>query len=161
HEDPDVRFLPEPDRPIVAKALAKDPEQRFPSCKDFIVALKKARLIQRTNDKAAPELVAAGKGARAKTMAESMEDIQLSPWDESEAAIDFDKPVRAQAAEKSGLEVSDLGVTILQPETGALRPTLIIGVGSFGRKALLELRCRFIDRFGDLAKLPLVHFLCI
>ena len=48
------------------------------------------------------------------------------------------------------LEVSQLGVTIPQPESGALRPTLFIGLGSFGRKALLELRCRFIDRFGDM-----------
>src|SRR5205085_6179787 len=27
--------------------------------------------------------------------------------------------------------------------------------------ALLELRCRFLDRFGDLNKLPLLKFLCI
>ncbi len=52
-------------------------------------------------------------------------------------------------------------MTIAQPDTGALRPTLIIGVGAFGRKALLELRCRFLDRFGDLNKLSLLRFLCI
>src|SRR5207249_10313219 len=57
------------------------------------------------------------------------------------------------------VEVSELGVTVVQPETGALRPTLIIGVGTFGRKALMELRCRFLDRFGDLSKLPLLRFL--
>src|SRR5205807_6886667 len=38
---------------------------------------------------------------------------------------------------------------------------LIIGVGGFGRKALLELRCRFLDRFGDLSKLPILRFLFI
>jgi hypothetical protein len=37
----------------------------------------------------------------------------------------------------------------------------VIGVGAFGRRALLELRCRFIDRFGDLAKIPLLRFLYI
>src|SRR5262249_9446082 len=54
-----------------------------------------------------------------------------------------------------------LGVTVIQPDTGSLRPTLIIGVGTFGRKALIELRCRFLDRFGDLGKLPLLRFLYV
>ena len=43
-------------------------------------------------------------------------------------------------------------MTVARPQTGSLRPTLVIGVGSFGRRALLELRCRFLDRFGDLDK---------
>src|SRR5262249_36254100 len=38
---------------------------------------------------------------------------------------------------------------------------LIIGIGSLGRRALLDLRCRFIDRFGDLSKLPLMRFLYV
>ncbi len=52
-------------------------------------------------------------------------------------------------------------MTVAQPATGALRPTLLIGLGGFGRRALLELRCRFLDRFGDLEKTPLVRFLYI
>ena len=58
-------------------------------------------------------------------------------------------------------EASRLGMTVAQPSTGALRPTLVIGLGGFGRRALLELRCRFLDRFGDLDKMPLVRFLYI
>ena len=63
--------------------------------------------------------------------------------------------------DKVDLEVSQLGVTVAQPESGALRPTLIIGLGTFGRKALMEMRCRFLDRFGDLGKVPLLRFLYI
>jgi serine/threonine protein kinase len=37
--EPDLSALPEGDRPVVARALAKDPQQRFPSCSDFIHAL--------------------------------------------------------------------------------------------------------------------------
>jgi serine/threonine protein kinase len=36
---PDLSPLPPPDRPLVARALAKTPEQRFPSCMDFVRAL--------------------------------------------------------------------------------------------------------------------------
>jgi serine/threonine protein kinase len=38
--EPDLRPLPETDRPLVARALAKDARQRFPSCSDFVRALE-------------------------------------------------------------------------------------------------------------------------
>src|SRR5947207_7310729 len=38
-EPPDLSPLPEADRPIVARALAKDPQQRFASCLEFMAAL--------------------------------------------------------------------------------------------------------------------------
>jgi serine/threonine protein kinase len=37
--EPDLRALPAGDRPLLARALAKDPARRFPSCSDFIHAL--------------------------------------------------------------------------------------------------------------------------
>src|SRR5262249_5007148 len=40
--EPDLSPLPEVDRPIVARALSKDPEQRYPSCVEFIRALRGA-----------------------------------------------------------------------------------------------------------------------
>jgi len=52
-------------------------------------------------------------------------------------------------------------MTAAAPATGSLRPTLIVGIGGFSRRALLELRCRFLDRFGELNKLPLLRFLYI
>jgi serine/threonine protein kinase len=38
--EPDLSRLPEVDRPVVARALAKDPGGRFPSCSAFIQALQ-------------------------------------------------------------------------------------------------------------------------
>src|SRR3954467_2692465 len=37
--DPDLSALPDRDRRVVARALAKDPFKRFPSCKEFVEAL--------------------------------------------------------------------------------------------------------------------------
>jgi len=39
---PDLKMLPEPERPIVLRALSVVPQDRWPSCKDFITRLSKA-----------------------------------------------------------------------------------------------------------------------
>src|SRR5579864_7798445 len=39
HEEPELRSLPEAERPIVARALSKDPAKRFPSCLAFVRSL--------------------------------------------------------------------------------------------------------------------------
>ncbi len=166
NEEPDLRSLPEAERPIVARALAKDPTKRFPSCSAFITTLYKARPVGRvaTLPTTAPakELAFAGVGAAGRKV-ESLRDFQLEEiGDHPSEAVDFGAPPLPppDPDEESNIQ-SEMGVTIAQPDTGALRPTMIIGVGAFGRKALLELRCRFLDRFGDLSKLPLLRFLCI
>jgi serine/threonine protein kinase len=161
-EDPDLRALPEAERPIVAKALSKDPGERFGNCKALVAALYRARLPAPVPNLAEPA------NQREKTIADTMEDIQLEGISEDGGRVDeIPLPLHAVKANGNGkvdpedIEVSQLGLTIPAPDTGALRPTLILGVGAFGRKALLELRCRFLDRFGDLNKLPLLRFLCL
>ena len=154
NEEPELRALPEGERPVIARALAKDPAKRFPNCLAFVRALYTARSPSR------PEAIdfdsGNGEALRPKSIADTMENILLEqipgeahvppPEANGEDALDFD-------------EVSKLGVTVAQPQTGALRPTLVLGIGSFGRRALQELRCRFLDRFGDLDKVPLIRFL--
>lgn len=46
--EPDLSALPASDRAVVARALSKDPQQRFPSCLDFIGALVRATPGART-----------------------------------------------------------------------------------------------------------------
>jgi formylglycine-generating enzyme required for sulfatase activity/serine/threonine protein kinase len=41
-KEPDLSMLPEPERPVVARALAKEPNQRWPSCAAFVEALAQA-----------------------------------------------------------------------------------------------------------------------
>jgi len=150
-EDPDVRALPEAERPVVIRALAKDPARRYPHCLAFIRALHTAR------SQARPEAILAESGGdnRPRSISDTMEDIFLEQANGSDDSVDLGGP-QSRSEED---EVSKLGITVAQPQTGSLRPTLVIGVGAMGRRALLELRCRFIDRFGDLNKLPLLRFL--
>src|SRR5207245_9827212 len=120
--------------------------KRFPSCSAFYKALYKARPSGRVAEQAAKELALAGGGKNGHKV-ESLRDFQLDELEEHPSqAIDFGAPALPprNPEEESNIQ-SEMGVTIAQPDTGALRPTLIIGVGAFGRKALLELRCRFLD----------------
>jgi formylglycine-generating enzyme required for sulfatase activity/serine/threonine protein kinase len=46
HGEPDLSGLPRPDRPIVARALAKKPEARWPSCREFVRQLAAQVLVE-------------------------------------------------------------------------------------------------------------------
>jgi hypothetical protein len=170
HDEPELRSLPEGERAVVARALAKDPSKRFPNCLAFVRGLYTARSVQ--PPVAIPVAVGAVTGNRPKSLVETLENIHLEnvPAEES-AALEEVEPEPASVDEEVDLgaprgdctfeEVSQLGITIAQPQTGVLRPTLIIGIGSHGRRALLDLRCRIIDRFGDLNKVPLLRFVYV
>jgi eukaryotic-like serine/threonine-protein kinase len=166
NQEPDLRSLPEVERPVIARALAKDPLKRYSSCMALMAALYKANapgridMPNRSNGK-----------RKSKSLNETMENIHLESLKSDEEILDYGAvahagddlhPSTAEFDENGQpVQVSDLGVTVAQPDTGALRPTLIIGLGSFGRKAMLELRCRLMDRFGSLSKLPIIRFLAI
>ena len=166
-EDPDLRPLPEAERPAIGKALAKDPQKRYPNCMAFVSALYKARKALRVTAPETPiELPGAvfGTKMRSRSLAETMEDMSLDEM-ESIQGVPAAKFLRPPVSSDSDVDFAaaeadhaDLGMTVPQPDTGALRPTLIIGVGAFGCKALLEMRCRLLDRFGDLSKLPVIRF---
>src|SRR5262249_19041297 len=154
HEEPEVRSLPEAERPVVARALAKDPEKRWPNCLAFVRALYTAQSSAILTNKTAE-----APGERPKTMADTMEDVLLEQ--EADEVVHELPPKPAEDEEAEVSHLSHLGLTVAQPQTGVLRPTLVIGLGEFGRQALLELRCRILDRFGDLAKIPLIHLLYV
>jgi len=154
NEPPDLRALPEGERPVVARALEKDPAKRFPNCLSFVRALYAAR-----NPSLASLLLQAEKSGRPKTIVDTLENIQLEALGEPDQLEPVELPEEVTRLGEDNEAISNLGVTVARPSTGSLRPTLLIGLGGYGRRALMELRCRLIDRFGDLDKLPLFRFL--
>jgi hypothetical protein len=162
-EEPELRSLPEAERPVVARALAKEPAKRFPNCLAFVRALYMARSAPKGALLPGHEVVV-GAAKRPRSMADTMEDLLLEQaaggnGDGWEALPERDPEPESEP--EPAAEVSQLGITQAQPQTGALKPTVVIGLGSLGRRALLELRCRFLDRFGELDKLPLFRFLYV
>jgi eukaryotic-like serine/threonine-protein kinase len=151
-EPPELRALPEAERSVVGRALAKEPSDRWPNCMAFVRALYTARVQPR----AEPVVEHHVAGQRPQSMLDTMEGVFLEDSSD-ENGQHGDGAVAS--AEQAPEEMSHLGITVNLPDSGALRPTLVIGLGGFGRRAIQELRARLVDRFGDLAKLPLVHFL--
>ncbi len=159
--EPDLRALPEAERSVLARALAKNPAERWPNCLSFVRALLMARTVMPARP------VSTESGSRSRTLSDTMEDIflgQLPNPQEGDGldavGLDDDSPL-VLGISNSGEQISRLGVTMALPQTGSLRPTLVIGLGAFGRRALLEVRCRLIDRFGDLDKVSMFRFLYI
>src|SRR5205085_12495947 len=71
-EPPDLSMLPEADRPIVARALSKDPDDRFPTCTAFVRALA-GRPGSGDSSGHMPDPIVWAKGAR------TAHDVDLTP----------------------------------------------------------------------------------
>jgi eukaryotic-like serine/threonine-protein kinase len=133
---PDLVPLPVRDRPAVAKALAKDPTQRHPSCRAFARALREA-----------------GGGVASAVVAPSA-GLHSAP---------ADTPTRALTARTVPPAPSLFGAPACEyPEErgdGVLRPALVVGLGGFGLEALRQFRQELSARCGGPAGLPHLRLL--
>jgi hypothetical protein len=168
-EPPDLGPVPEADRPAVARALAKDPNKRFPNCLAFMRALGPAGASAPVEYDPDAEVDLGRSGGDAPSFrgkiptdtddAPPTAIIEKGPAKRASIA-DLAVPPAARPVPGPTRPVIDLRAPRPDaPATGLLRPVLVIGVGSFGRQALMELRCRLLDRFGDLQQVPAYRYL--
>ncbi len=137
-EKPDLSMLPTLDRPVVERALAKNPTERFSSCCEFINAL------------IAISVDASGTNLRTSRPSVSQSVRPRSQSDTPPPSVPISNLSHHDPAPTN---------TITRFEQGILRPSILIGVGGFGRRALQQLRCRLLDRVGDLHQVPSFRFL--
>jgi len=161
-EAPDLSMLPEGDRPAVARALAKNPDDRFPSCIAFVRALggETLRADVQTGAIPASALTAARAGRPATTP-----DVLLGTGTTSVPVPTLQRktPLTIGAGLLDRLpptlhQPMTMSVSF-RPEEGVLRPAILIGIGSFGRRALTQIRGRLLDRVGEPAQVPCFRFL--
>ena len=161
-EPPDLSMLPEVDREFVARAMSKNPDERFPSCTAFIRSMPGGT---RSGDSSGGGSGRANEPAAWAQASRSVHDVDLTPpayLGSGGVAVLSPRSKRSAVAEEPELEEEHLlAITAVQKEVGVLRPTVLIGVGSFGRRALQEIRCRLIDRLGDMAQVPTIRFLYV
>ena len=159
-DPPDLTMLPEADRLTVARALSKKPDDRFPSCKAFISALSPA-------SKESKSVIDLGILPEPKLPSDppptgriDVEPHVMVPIGEDGPPTDLLQPEARPDSTSHGRPAERRKrVPPARTAGGILKPTLVIGVGAFGRHALLGLRSRLLDRFGDLEELPSFRFL--
>ncbi len=163
-EAPDLSMLPEGDRPAVAKALAKNPEDRFPTCLAFVRALGGA---------GGRSDVTLGGMSGTETPAPVGRKSGVAP-PSRKTKPDFDTATQAPRHGGASSIIGGPSSRVMVPgdkqgpasfvfrhEEGVLHPAILVGIGSFGRRALQQIRCRLLDRIGELAQVPCFRFVYV
>ncbi len=177
HSRPLLGSLCEADRKIIARALSKDPAQRFASCKEMVEGLLKADpLGDDGGNESSADVAVDDSNVETATLASSATSVgQSGSLVEAEprtggAGSERSKPSTPTLA--PGLParrssqprrvtpsiepapVYDLPPIEISAADVGLRPTLCIGIGGTGRRVLLAMRRRLYQRFGPLEALP-------
>lgn len=140
--EPDVSSLPSCDRAAVRRALSKDPKERYPSCIEFIEALK-----------------AAASGSERVTLT----TLETDTVHASAGQIGVSTELPGKADPSDGQTIlrapSAIDRDALKASTaGTLRPTLVIGLGRSGLETMDRLRAKFSARFGEVCAWPPISF---
>ena len=156
-EPPDLSGLPESDRAAVARALSKEPGARFPSNVAFIRALGGGDLRAEVTTAAAGSSGIDTPGPlRARPATTPDLDIASAPGGNRRTPLPAGRSgLNRPLPDKVSMTVS------FRPDEGVMRPAVLIGIGSFGKRALQQIRCRLLDRIGELTQVPCWRFLLI
>ena len=167
HDEPNLEPLPLADRYIIARALAKDPKQRFNSCCEFVQALAKAGNQKEAGKSdwnsprpvvqlpANPSPVANHRKSRPGTMTQVFEDELIGDPAEVSKSMMIDMP---EAIEETATQLPTLD---LIAERFQATPTLVIGIGGTAGHVLSQLRKRLNKRFGEANDLPAMQLLLL
>lgn len=163
HDDPDLSPLPLSDRYVIARALSKDPKQRYASCRELVQALKNVEegessgssgwssrpKIEFSSEPPTPEDI---RKSRPGTMTQVFEDDLIDNAAEVSTSMLLDLP---SAAEEEIL--SPPALDLREGETQPV-PTLVIGIGGTAGHVLCQFRERLTARFGS-ASIPAIQLL--
>lgn len=160
---PNLSPSPPPDQPILAKALSKKPEDRYPNCQDFVWALRSGALVTPPPVKMPAMPTSVTQPWKVKTRASSEVAITDTPGKTGSSVVTFattgfnNTPLPEQLAEPEPPRTAPP----LQSGPGPIRPALIIGLGATGLRFLQRFRKQVSDRFGSFDKIPSVRSLFI
>lgn len=198
HSPPRLNMLPAADRPIIGRALSKDPAGRFKDCRELVESLATAGRAAASAGKGAVDeaevdtksiltkatAVFDGGAAKATPKPPPQDEGSTQAWpggvgdevDEDEdvrrsrvVSIPRFKPPPRAAVPTCGEVIEAQLETSFSPlppidvpqAPTKLRPTLFVAVGGAAGKALVQLRTRMEERFGQLDAGSAMQFLLI
>jgi hypothetical protein len=164
---PNLSSLAAADQALIARALAKDPDERFPTCRELIQALRRAGAPPAPP--APPAAEPPPTEAPAPTFLQPRpdlpggEDVADPPREliESAAKPTFCIRPRDDAATAVTPAAETVGPPVEFVGDGSLFPALVIGLGSLGLTVLRQLRALVQRRFGSSELLPNLRLLLL
>ncbi len=168
HSRPHVESLPLTDRAVIARALAKNPNDRFNNSRAMIDAL----LAAGQPGAAAADRVAteAPRPTNGDTTSASGQDTDAPAGSKNRfgsrrgprvASTRSGSLMELAAADGPAPVVRDLEPLQIQANEVGLRPTLYLGIGGTAAKVLKRLRRRLHEQFGDRSTTPVLQMLLI
>lgn len=180
---PQLASLPSADRETIARALAKNPEERFPTCREMVQNLLAA-------SRTSVEVVARSPGVRTEGEAEVPTSPTVSqvtevsaparvappevPLPSVEKTVQFTgerPPIHSSSSAAQSVEmpiepeeallVRDLPPLEVSPAEYRFRPTLFLGIGGTAGRTLQRLRRRLNDRFAEPSAVPSLQMLLL
>lgn len=141
-EAPALRYLPAAQQPVIARALSKDPQQRFASCLELIEELTAA---VRQAASALTDVREESSRGHGQSLKPASSEFKLS-------RKNSDSQVRAQT---QACDANDTRRPASPDMSrGEMPPTIVLGIGGTAAEALQRLRLRISDRLGDMESLP-------
>jgi eukaryotic-like serine/threonine-protein kinase len=160
---PRLTPLPPADRPIIARALAKDSGKRFASCRDLIAALRSPAHAEGRQFVEMELRHSAPQGHADTAVAgyfESSTETGMTPHRQTASASGGQPAPMDVSVNLSPMPVVDLPPIELSGQD-RLRPTLWLGIGGTAAAILRHLRRRLHARFSDLSGLPALQMLLV
>ena len=143
-ERPNLKPLPRQDQAIIARALSKNPEGRYPSCSALIAEL--------SAEKTAP----AAPAPRSRTKLRDARSRRRRSSNSTASLTAMTRPFASSKTEEEKLDALDL-----DSSQASVRPTLFLGIGHTGTLILRRIRRRLSQCYGDPETLPSLKFLTI
>jgi len=170
---PRLGSLDPADRETIARALAKNPHERFASCRLMVDSLAEERRVQAVGmsdslDQAGPDAHgtatapvdydAAASGQRATQSGATM---ALEPPAAAPGPRAIPSESAAQLVAEPAPLVEDLPPVEIDAGGRRMRPTVVLGIGGTAARTLRRLRGKLNDRFGDARAVPAVRMLLV
>jgi hypothetical protein len=155
---PNLSALPPDDRPIIARAMSKVPDDRFATCREMLEALRGTeRLVvdvPATDLAQGRALTPEGERGEATPPGTRTPGPSTDSFDGTTRSLRGPEPVRPTRDSRPGSQAEITG-------EGVLFPALVIGVGGIGMGVLHRFRESLCEKFGSLDALPHLRTLLI